>query len=154
MNDTILTEIRGRVLIITLNRPDARNALDSILTQGLLAAYERLDADDDLATGVLAGNGAGFCSGVDLKAFATSGPPKGVDRLFRGRVRKPVIAAVEGFALAGGLELALTADLSSPPTARSSGSQRSRSGCSPPAADSPLAPRHPATAGHGTCPHR
>jgi enoyl-CoA hydratase len=111
VNDTVLTEVRGQVLVITLDRPDARNALDSDVTQGLLAGFERLDADDDLAAGVLAANGTGFCSGMDLKAFAASGPPKGLDKLLRASVRKPVVAAVEGFALAGGLELALTADL-------------------------------------------
>jgi enoyl-CoA hydratase len=111
MSATVLTEVRERVLVVTLNRPEYRNALDSDLSQGILAALERLDNDDTIAVCVMFGNGQGFCSGMDLKAFATSGPPRGIDRLLRGPARKPIVAAIEGFALAGGLELALTADL-------------------------------------------
>jgi enoyl-CoA hydratase len=110
MTGTILTETKGRVLVITLNRPDARNAINGELAVGVLEALARLDADDELAVGVLTGNG-GFCSGMDLKAFAADGPPKGLDRLLRGAAKKPLVAAVERFALAGGLELALTCDL-------------------------------------------
>jgi enoyl-CoA hydratase/carnithine racemase len=101
-----LSEVQGRVLVI-LNRPDARNALDADVSRDLLAAFDRLDADTDLYVGVLSGNGPGFCSGMDRKTFAISGPPAGITQLVRRPTRKPVAAAVEGFALAGGLELAL-----------------------------------------------
>jgi enoyl-CoA hydratase len=110
-NDTVLTEVRGRVLLITLNRPEAMNAINTDLAQGLLAAIDRLDNDDALTTGVLTGAGRGFCAGMDLKAFAAGGPPKGFDGFIRNGARKPLIAAVEGFALAGGLEVAHTCDL-------------------------------------------
>ena len=107
----VLTETRGRVLLITLNRPDAMNAVNTDLAQGLVAAIEQLDGDPALTTGVLTGAGRGFCAGMDLKAFAAGGPPKGFDRFLRDGSRKPLIAAIERFALAGGLEVALTCDL-------------------------------------------
>ena len=68
--EAVLTERRGRVMIITLNRPDAMNAINGALSQGLLAAIRELDADPDLTAGVLTGNGRAFCAGMDLKAFA------------------------------------------------------------------------------------
>lgn len=111
MADVVLAEVRDRTLLITLNRPDARNAVDTALAQGLLAAMERLDEDKDLAAGVLAGAGRGFCSGMDLKAFAQDGFPRGFAELLKRESAKPLIAAIEGFALAGGLEVALTCDL-------------------------------------------
>ena len=79
-NTAVLTETRGRVLLITLNRPEAMNAVNTDLAQGLLAAVEELDSNDGLTAGVLTGSGRGFCSGMDLKAFATGGPPQGFDQ--------------------------------------------------------------------------
>jgi enoyl-CoA hydratase len=111
----VLTEHRDRVLVITMNRPDQRNAVNAAVAQGIAAALDALDADSDLSIGVLTGAGKGFCSGMDLKAFVAGESPRAGDRGFAGITRraadKPLIAAVEGFAVAGGLEVALSCDL-------------------------------------------
>ena len=111
----VLTERRDGVLIATLNRPDARNAVNAAVAEGVGRALDALDDDDRLAVGVLTGAGKGFSSGMDLKAFVAGESPYYGDRGFAGIVqrpsRKPLIAAVEGFAVAGGCEIALACDL-------------------------------------------
>jgi enoyl-CoA hydratase len=111
----VLTERRGNVLLITLNRPEARNAVNLALAEGLAAALDELDSDRSLSVGILTGAGKGFSAGMDLKAFVSGERPWAGDRGFAGIVQrgpaKPLIAAVEGFAVAGGFEVALACDL-------------------------------------------
>jgi enoyl-CoA hydratase len=108
------TEDAG-VLVITLNRPEARNAVNGELAQGVADALDRLDAEADLRVAIVTGAGGTFCSGMDLKAFVKGERPWVGDRGFAGITQrgstKPLIAAVEGYALAGGFEVALSCDL-------------------------------------------
>lgn len=116
MSELVKVEVVEQILVITLNRPQARNAVNHESAQQLAAALDRLDADDSLVIGILTGAGNTFCSGMDLKAFAATGQRPYVEgRGFAGICerppRKPLIAAVEGYALAGGCEVVMACDL-------------------------------------------
>lgn len=113
----VLIERRDRVLVITLNRPAARNAVNGELAAGLEAAVDELEGDDDLWAAVLTGTGPVFCAGADLKSVAMGRADDlttargGFAGFVRRRRDKPVVAALAGHALAGGMELAIAADL-------------------------------------------
>jgi enoyl-CoA hydratase len=115
MASEVLVERVGKILIIKLNRPQVRNALNRAAAEGVAAAIDELEGEPDLVLGILTGAGGTFCSGMDLKAFLDGERPeiegRGLAGLTERPPRKPLIAAVEGYALAGGCEIALACDL-------------------------------------------
>ncbi|MER6169945.1 crotonase/enoyl-CoA hydratase family protein [Streptosporangium sp. NPDC001681] len=115
MSDEVLVEVDDGVAVITINRPKARNAINGKVARGVAAALDELEERKDVAAYVLTGAGGTFCSGMDLKSFVTGDFPVVEGRGFGGVVetppKKPLIAAVEGYALAGGCELALACDI-------------------------------------------
>jgi enoyl-CoA hydratase len=115
MADEVLVEHDGGVTVVTINRPGARNAVNRAVTDGIAAALEEFESRKDLTVAILTGAGGTFCSGMDLKAFVAgenvSHPERGLAGITLRPPAKPVIAAVEGYALAGGCEIALACDL-------------------------------------------
>ncbi len=115
MSEEVLIEKSDGVMVVTINRPEARNAMNKSAAEAISAAMDNLEADDDIAVGIVTGAGGTFCSGMDLKGFLRGESPFVADRGFGGLSQwtpsKPLIAAVDGYALAGGMELALSCDL-------------------------------------------
>ena len=114
-DDAVAVDIADGVMTITLNRPQAKNAVNKAMADGISAAIDELESNPDLRVAIITGAGGTFCSGMDLKAFVTGELPVVEGRGFAGLVeylvKKPVIAAVEGYALAGGFEVAISCDL-------------------------------------------
>ncbi|MEU9024427.1 crotonase/enoyl-CoA hydratase family protein [Actinomadura sp. NPDC048394] len=115
MSDEVLVEHADGVTVITINRPQARNAVNRSVSDGIAAALDEFESRKDLTAAVITGAGGTFCSGMDLKAFVAGEnvtvPGRGLAGITLRPPRKPVIAAVEGYALAGGCEVALACDL-------------------------------------------
>ncbi len=115
MADAVLTEVDDGIAVITINRPEARNAVNGEVARGIAAAVEEFDAAGDVRVLILTGTGGTFSAGMDLKGFLSGDSPVAEGRGFGGIAErppaKPVIAAVEGYALAGGFEIALSCDL-------------------------------------------
>lgn len=111
----VLVDVTDGIMTITLNRPKAKNAINLAVAKAVAAAMEELDSNDDVRVAILTGAGGSFCAGMDLKAFVTGELPVIEGRGFGGLAEKspakPLIAAVEGYALAGGLELMISCDL-------------------------------------------
>jgi enoyl-CoA hydratase len=114
LEQPVLVERQGAILTVTLNRPHVKNAINLAASELISDAMDQLDVDETLTVGILKGSGSAFCSGMDLKAFLAGERPR-TERGFAGLVEKPptkpLIAAVEGYALAGGFEIVLACDL-------------------------------------------
>jgi enoyl-CoA hydratase len=115
MADVVFSTVEDGVAVLTINRPEARNAINGAVARSLAALADEMDARKDVSVIILTGAGGYFSSGMDLKGFLTGDLPNVPGRGFGGLVErppvKPVIAAVEGYALAGGFELVLSCDL-------------------------------------------
>lgn len=115
MTGNVLVEYEDGIVVITINRPDQRNAVNRAVSYGVCEAVDELDSRDDLRVGILTGAGGNFCAGMDLKAFlrgeVTRVEGRGIMGIAMTPPKKPLIAAVEGYALAGGFEAALACDL-------------------------------------------
>jgi enoyl-CoA hydratase len=115
MADAVLTEVDDGIAVVTINRPEARNAVNGEVARGIAAAVDEFDGRGDVRVIILTGAGGTFSAGMDLKGFLTGDSPVVEGRGFAGITErppvKPVIAAVEGYALAGGFEIALSCDL-------------------------------------------
>jgi enoyl-CoA hydratase len=114
-SEDVLVRHENGILIVTINRPDQRNAVNGAVSAGIARALDLLDGSSELRVGVLHGNGSAFCAGLDLNAFAAGEQVRDPVRGFGGIVErppaKPLIAAVEGWALGGGFEIVLACDL-------------------------------------------
>ncbi len=115
MSDEVLVSVDDGIMVVTINRPKAKNSINLAVAKGIAAAMDELDSNDEIRAAILTGADNTFCAGMDLKAFVSGEMPVLPGRGFAGLVeappKKPLIAAVEGFALAGGFELAITCDL-------------------------------------------
>jgi enoyl-CoA hydratase len=115
MGNEVLVSTQDGIMTITINRPEAKNAINKAAAELIAAAVDELDSNDSIRVAILTGAGGSFCAGMDLKAFVSGEMPVVEGRGFAGITeappKKPLIAAVEGFALAGGFELAITCDL-------------------------------------------
>jgi len=115
MADEVLVEVTNKVAVITINRPEARNAVNEAVSRSIAAHFDELDPSPEVSAFVITGAGGTFCAGMDLKGFAAGENSTAGGRGFGGITErppsKPIIAAVEGYALAGGFEIALACDL-------------------------------------------